>query len=247
MSSFQGRKDILLRLRQSGMGLLDYVFTPSCMGCERVGQHWCATCDGRIKSIPSDSCAICQGEIEGSSPCPDCRADRPSYDALRSLGRYDGPLAKAIVGLKYRPNSSFAHLFLHRLAGIVASEHWVVDFVVPMPQSRRSYLERGYNQVEMFSKPLARLLGVPHGKKQLRRQIDTPSQVGLNLEEREANVRGAFLAEDHLVVGRSFLLVDDVTTSGASLNHSAKALKQAGADHVYGLCLAKADHRRHLV
>jgi competence protein ComFC len=154
-------------------------------------------------------------------------------------------LAKAIVALKYHPNRAFGEIVAPKLAQLVRSEQWPIDLVLAMPQSRRSFVERGYNQVEMFSKPLSRLLGVKHGRKHIQRNLNTRSQVGLDHNDRYKNVHDAFTAEDHLISGKNILLVDDVITSGASLNFAAKAIKSGLAKNVFAVCLARADIERH--
>jgi ComF family protein len=245
MKKVDNPKNFASRIVQASNGLLDYVFMPHCLGCQIPGVHWCADCNSNINSSPDSSCRICQSHVIEKSICSNCEEKQPYFDQVRSLGRYEGPLAKAIVALKYHPNRAFGEIVASKLAQLVRSEHWTIDLILAMPQSRRSFVERGYNQVEMFSKPLSRLLGVKHGRKQIQRKLNTRSQVGLDHYDRYKNVRNAFTAEEHLISGMNILLVDDVITSGASLNFAAKAIRGGLAKNVYAVCLARADIERH--
>jgi ComF family protein len=117
---------------------------------------------------------------------------------------------------------------------------WNVDVIAPVPLGLARLAQRGYNQSALVAKPLALALGVRYYPLALRRSRETHSQVGLSAVQRKENVKGAFEAKFNLVTGRSILVVDDVTTSGATLDACAAALFEAGARQVYGLTLARA-------
>jgi ComF family protein len=116
---------------------------------------------------------------------------------------------------------------------------WEVDHVVPIPLGDGRKAERGYNQVALIGIPLALSLGFRYLPDGLRRIRDTRSQVGLESAERLENVRGAFLARRELVQNQALLLLDDVTTTGATLEAAAEALLNGGARQVYALTLAR--------
>jgi ComF family protein len=103
--------------------------------------------------------------------------------------------------------------------------------------------QRGYNQAALLAFPLALSLGVPYRPHAIRKIRETPSQVGLTAIQRRANVIGVFRAEKEEVLGRHVLLVDDVTTSGSTLNECAATMLEAGASQVYGLTLARTVFR----
>jgi ComF family protein len=115
-----------------------------------------------------------------------------------------------------------------------------VDLVVPVPVSLSRRSERGYNQAALLARPIALFYGLDYRPKALMKLRETRSQVGLTVEERKANVDDAFFGEQRIVKGKNILVVDDVTTSGATLNACAHVLRNAGAEEVYCLTLARA-------
>jgi ComF family protein len=125
------------------------------------------------------------------------------------------------------------------LVTTVLDLEWNVDAVVPIPLGKSRQAERGYNQVALLGLPLALSLDLPYRPAGLTRIKDTRSQVGLPASERLANVQHAFQAHQDLVQDQTILLLDDVTTTGATLESATQALLQAGAHEVYALTLAR--------
>jgi ComF family protein len=117
---------------------------------------------------------------------------------------------------------------------------WKVDMVVPVPISLSRRAERGYNQAALLARPISLRFGLKYCPQALIKSRETRSQVGLTVEERQSNVHGAFVAGKRIVEGKNILVVDDVTTSGATLNACGQALQMAGANEVYCLTLARA-------
>ena len=117
---------------------------------------------------------------------------------------------------------------------------WEIDLITPVPLGLARLAERGYNQSSLLARPVSLALDVPYRPQILSRARETRSQVGLTATERRLNVSGAFVAHPDWVKGRSILVVDDVTTSGSTLDACAEALFTAGARQVYGLTLARA-------
>jgi competence protein ComFC len=126
------------------------------------------------------------------------------------------------------------------LISMLQEQTWPIDLVTPVPLSIARRSQRGYNQASLLSIPLAFALGFEHRPGVLAKIKDTRSQVGLSYEERRTNVAGSFSAVGKDVAGKNILVVDDVTTSGATLDACAGALKQAGAQVVYAITLARA-------
>jgi ComF family protein len=118
--------------------------------------------------------------------------------------------------------------------------NWTLNLVTPVPLGLARFKERGYNQATLLARPIALYFGIPFSSKALKRMRETRSQVGLTVGERQQNMADAFVAKSKLVQGKTVLLVDDVATSGATLNACAKALLDAGASSVYGFTLARA-------
>jgi ComF family protein len=118
--------------------------------------------------------------------------------------------------------------------------HWQVDTVIPVPLGIARFAERGYNQASLLARPLAWGLGLDFLPGVLSRVRETRSQVDLTGAERKLNVKGAFQANRDLIAGRKILIIDDVATSGATIDACATALLEGGACQVYGLTLARA-------
>jgi len=143
--------------------------------------------------------------------------------------------------LKYRGNLAFGDSLAQPLITLLESLNWDVDMVVPVPLGVARKKERGYNQASLLAYPLALRFNLAYRPKALWRVRETKSQVSLNRQERQKNVSEAFKAGAKLVNEKTILVIDDVTTSGATLDACAVALLKAGAKKVYGLTLARAE------
>ncbi len=215
------------------------LFPPTCGGCGKLGEHWCKDCQRNLAPLPEPVCEICGEPQNAPGICSECMSSRPPYRVLRSWVVFKGPIRNALHRLKYRRNRGFGETLAFHLAVYVDSLAWDVDTVIPIPLSAQRLAERGYNQVAVVAKPLALLNGWKYMPKGLERTRHTHSQVGLGVQERQENVRGAFRA-GQIVKSRSILLMDDVATTGATLAVASQALVDAGARQVYALTIAKA-------
>lgn len=220
--------------------VVDWFYPPTCGGCERTGERWCSECQQQVEKITGPICPRCGLPQRGNRLCSTCRAIRPEFDQLRSWGVYKGPLRLAIHKLKYRRDLGLAEPLANHLAHMLASTNWNVDLITCVPLNNLREKERGYNQSKEIARPLALQLRKPFHPRVIQRIRDTVSQVGLTAEERSQNVHGAFRAQKSSVTGKNVLLVDDVATTGATINACASALREAGAAHVYGLTVARA-------
>ena len=160
--------------------------------------------------------------------------------ATRSWAIFEGPVREALHGVKYRRDVALAEALTCHMVPFVHNLEWHLDIVVPVPLSRERKKERGYNQAALLAKPLAWGLGLKYCHGALARQRDTRSQVGLNVDQRRQNLQGAFTASKSTFAGKAVLVVDDVATSGSTLDACADALWLAGAEKVYGVTLARA-------
>jgi competence protein ComFC len=172
-----------------------------------------------------------------------CRVRTYSFDRARSYAAYDRALVRAIVLLKFERIEPLGAWFAERLARVMAKEieSLAADVVVPVPLHRQRERERGYNQANLIAKPLAKRLGLPLRGVLLVRTKPRPDKQVLTLSERWDSVRGAFATRPGSQVDKlRVLLVDDVMTTGATLDACAKALRRAGAKSVIGLTVARA-------
>ena len=159
---------------------------------------------------------------------------------MRSWAAFDSPVRQALHKLKYRRDMALGDALAVPIHRFVDSLAWRVDAVAPVPLSQKRFKERGYNQVALIAYPISLALGFEYRPAAIRRTRDTKSQVGLNAEERRANVQEAFTADPRLVRGKTILVVDDVATTGSTLSSAADALLQAGAAEVFALTVARA-------
>lgn len=219
---------------------LDWLFPPQCGGCGRDGSRWCSDCQKNTQILPLSVCQVCGRVMQTAALCQTCRNIKPPYTALRSWALYTGPLRSAIHRLKYEGDISLGDILARPMLSLLQNTQWIVDMIVPVPIGSSRKTGRGYNQAALLALPLALGLGIAYRNRVLNRTRDTRSQVGLTVIERRANVAGAFRAVQGYVEGKNVLVVDDVMTSGATIEACAKALIEAGANKVYGVTLAQA-------
>jgi competence protein ComFC len=205
-----------------------------------MGYRWCPDCLLQVKSVPEPACRICSLPLSIPGLCPACEKTLPAFKALRSWAIFEGPIRHALHSLKYRRNVALGDALAKHLAKYAGTLGWQVDLVVPVPLGKQRMKERGYNQVGLFAKPMSGILSWHFSARALERIRETRSQVGLSAIERKENISGAFRADPALASGKAILLIDDVTTTGATLSACSNALVQAGAKTVYALTLARA-------
>jgi ComF family protein len=220
--------------------MIDWLYPPACGGCDEKGERWCEACNRLASVIVSPVCSVCGQPQEEQGLCWRCQQARPAYTALRSWAIFGSQVRNAIHRLKYKGDLGVGEAMSRHLIACLRQDGGVVDLIVPVPLGLARLAERGYNQAALLAWPVALALGIPYRPKSLCRVRETRSQVGLKLSERQKNVQGAFGARGAWVAGKVVLVVDDVTTSGSTLNACATALKEAGASAVYGLTLARA-------
>jgi ComF family protein len=205
-----------------------------------MGSRWCARCQRDAVLIRPPICPICGVTSSQDIVCHTCRIHPPEYSALRSWGVFTGPLQKALHRLKYRRDIALGESLAKNMLSCLQEQSWHLDVVVPVPLGIARLAERGYNQAALLAMPIALASRLRYSTKALQRVRETRSQVGLSLEERWVNVENSFAANPVLIEGKIVLVVDDVATSGATLNACASALRCAGAAQVFALTLARA-------
>ncbi len=172
-----------------------------------------------------------------------CRRGLYDFDVARSYAAYTSVAVGAIVLLKYHEVTPLGSWFADRLFELAARYPEVaeVDAVAPVPQHATRLRERGYNQAELIARPLARMVGVPYRAFLLVRSKPRPEKLKLTVRERWRTVRGAYdIREGARVDNLRVLLVDDVLTTGATLDACSRALRHAGAAKVTALTVARA-------
>jgi ComF family protein len=220
------------------LGFLRRLLAQDCILCAAPSgdTSFCAGCAQDLPVL-GDACPRCAGPSPGGAVCGTCLSDPPSFDATVAAWRYGFPVDRLVLALKYGGRLALARAFGGALAARVADRQ--VNLLVPMPLAPPRLRERGFNQAMEIARALARgtrLTVEPHLVARVR---DTPPQTDLPHDARAANVRGAF-ACTRAVAGRSLAIVDDVMTTGASLEELARTLKRAGAARVENWVVARA-------
>ena len=238
----------LSHLRRIGRGFVDVVLPPRCLACgETVDEPeaLCGRCWGGITFFAPPWCVGCglpfphpMGE---GAVCGDCARERRAWDRARAVLRYDKNSRSLVLGLKHADRTHVANAFgrwMHRAGGEVLVG---ADLVVPVPLHWTRLLQRRYNQAALLAHAIHAAGGPPVAADWLVRRRRTPSQGHLGPTARERNVRGAFsLRTGRSVARRRVVVVDDVMTTGATVDECARVLKRAGAEFVGVLTLARA-------
>jgi ComF family protein len=232
--------DLMDRISQVGQALLDLIYPPRCPGCGRMGAAFCDRCQGQVELIQPPVCCRCGCQTPHDGLCARCQQIPSNLDGILAAAVFAGPLRQAVHALKYENTLSLAAPMGKIMIGAwQRSGLPEMDLIVPVPLHTRRQAERGYNQSVLLARSLGRSVGVPVGEQILIRQRATRPQVGLDQAERQRNVEGAFACRGP-VTGKTLAVVDDVCTTGATLEACADALKAAGAASVWGFTLARA-------
>lgn len=233
------RRDWRRRLAAAGEALLDVLFPPRCPGCGRVGATFCAACQARIERPPAPACLRCGRPAAAASLCEACQATSSHLDRIASAALFAHPLRDAIHELKYNSARSLARPLGARMAAAWQQSGFTADLIVPVPLHPARLAERGYNQSALLARVLSQQVGVPVDEKAIVRRKATLQQARLSATERRENVKDAFASRGDLP-GRRIVLIDDVCTTGSTLEACAEALRSAGAASVWAFTLARA-------
>jgi competence protein ComFC len=232
--------------------VLDFVFPPHCLLCNssisssEMEDHTypknlvCRTCWDSLNILPHPFCPICRSFLDREMRrCPKC----PQFSSLslnRSLGVFDPYYQVLIHHFKYNRKFSIGKNLGRRLGEILKKEEFSkgFDYIIPVPLYPSRKRERGYNQSRILAEEVSKTISVPLAEKVLIRKKKTKDQTHLSPEERERNVKGAFVVRANLTLqGKKVILVDDVITTGSTLKECARVLKEAGAREVVGVTL----------
>lgn len=210
---------------------------PSCLLCAgaSAGALLCAPCDADLPRLASEHCDTCALPITSGTRCGACLTHPPSYDHVCAPFTYAFPADALVQALKYRGMLAIAPLFGSAIASGLDERP---DVILSMPLADARLRERGFNQAQEIARHVAKLSGIPLLPRACRKVRDTRPQAALPWNERAKNVRKAFVCDEDFT-GQHVAVIDDVMTTGATLNELARNLKQAGAARVTGLIVAR--------
>jgi ComF family protein len=212
-------------------------FPPHCLLCQAPHGPICPACLGDLPWQPQAHCPVCALPTPGGETCGHCLKAPPAFSRTQALFGYGFPVDRLIQQLKYRE-----HLALAPLLGELLARHLRIDLPdvwLPMPLHARRLQERGFNQAVEIARELAARTCIPMQAGWATRVRDTPPQAGLKREARRKNLRGAF-ACDEKVAGLHVGIVDDVMTTGSTLDELARTLANAGACQASCVVVARA-------
>jgi competence protein ComFC len=239
--------DIIKPMNRFIKAFLDLIFPPQCAGCGKLGvPDICDDCMDHISYYPNNYCDICGMPNQVGGICEACRTIRPLFEKARSASVYDGVMKNIIHHLKFGGGKNISEKLSKLLVNMLKTcgdEYLSFDMVVPVPLSNARIKERGYNQTEELARYISLALNKPLVTDALIKKTDTKHQVDLPRHERLNNLKGAFYA-DPKVLGKNVLLVDDIYTTGATANETTKVLKEAGANKVFFVSLARTLHNK---
>jgi ComF family protein len=229
---------------------LDMLYPRNCIGCGVAApepfHYICWDCWSDCSHVEAPFCKVCGDPVAGSVDhdftCFSCSAERPAFEGARSAARYDGVVGEALRQLKYEKGLWLAPDMAELLMRCMKAEYSdkKFDLVIPVPLHHVRRRERGYNQSAVLAAELGRKMGCRSVPGMLRRIRATTTQTNLTAPRRLSNVKNAFESRRAKgLAGRCVLLVDDVMTTGATVNACAKALIKGGARSVHVLTVAR--------
>ena len=232
----------------------DVIFPPQCLGCAEIlhphsRQFFCPDCNEKIKFITGNLCPVC-GTTFSDSPakshlCGNCLENKTYFSCARAVVSYETIILHAIHQFKYGSNISIGALLASFMADFSFPDVDFTDYslIVPVPLHIKRLRQRGFNQSLILAQALAKKWQIPINFSLLKRHKFTLTQTGLNKAERNKNIKGAFeVSSKKNIAGKNVILIDDVYTTGATINECAKILTKAGAKKVTVLTLARVLH-----
>ena len=200
-----------------------------------LAQPVCADCYARLPWLTTTRCPQCALPTGDGGICGACLSRPPRFDRISAAFVYAWPLAPLIHHYKYAGNLALARLLAHALVARLTER---ADLIIPMPLAPQRLRSRGFNQALEIARMVSRLTGVPLAVNACRRVRDSAPQVSLPWKERAQNIRGAFVCDADLS-GMRVAVIDDVMTTGATLNELARNLRKAGATEIQGWMVAR--------
>jgi len=221
--------------------IYDLVYPKKCVGCGIEGEWLCGKCFNKIVIVKAPFCPTCQRMTMMGQYCPRCRSGQYLTGVIIAA-HYEEPLKEAIHRFKYDRVADLGGILSEFIVMRLEAGFPRGDLVLaPVPLHRRREAERGFNQALVLARKIGADFDLPLINDVLKRVKEVEPQMKLKRTERLKNILGAFEARGDVrrLTGKTVLLVDDVMTTGATLNEAGRVLREAGARNVWGLVLAK--------
>jgi ComF family protein len=225
--------------------ILDILYPRRCPICDDVllpGQLICADCGGRVKLLCEPACKKCGKPLsdERKEFCADCERKKHQFRQGKAVFSYEGGIRSSMYRFKYGNKREYAVFYAAEAQKLYAC--WVrekgIEVIVPVPMYAKKKRRRGYNQAEVFARQLGKRMHIPVNRKLVKRIRNTTPQKELNEAERKSNLKNAFQLMPDIVKYNHILVVDDIYTTGSTIDEVAKVLLDAGAKDIYYLCIS---------
>ena len=208
------------------------------------GEHFCEECESNLPKNNDVICNHCGRKVLNAEEyCNSCKGRETYFEKARSVFDYKEPIKGLIYQLKYNGKRYLAQIFASRMAMLYISNYYNCDFALAVPMSEQRLKVRKYNQAQLLAESLCEKVGIPHESDLLLKVVETARQTGLSASVRRQNLKGTFkIADKSRVKGKRILLVDDVMTTGATVECISELLIKNGAKEVLVLTVASVNH-----
>lgn len=226
-------------------GILDLFYPPRCPFCDELlmpGEMLCADCGVMDWNVREPVCKRCGKplEMEREEYCGDCSRKKHNYRQGKAVFVYRDRVRQSMYRFKYSNRREYAGFYAREAARLYAD--WVaacgIEVIIPVPMYPGKKRRRGYNQAEVFARELGKELNLPNDSRIVRRLRDTVPQKELNDRQRRKNLKNAFQLSEDVVKYSQILLVDDIYTTGSTIDAVAEVLLSGGAKNIYYICIS---------
>lgn len=240
-----GKERMKRFLKKTIRALLPVIFPDRCPFCDEVmamGSFCCEECADKISLVAQPYCCKCGQPLWDTKEeyCMDCGRKQHAYVTGRAVYVYQGPVKASLYRFKYAGRREYAACYGHHALKLYGG--WIRNIapeaIVPVPLHSVRQRKRGYNQAEVFARILGEALDIPVRCDLIRRSVNTCPQKGLNDTERKKNLKKAFTIAENIVQLRRVLLVDDIYTTGSTVDAVSALLTAGGIQQVYVLCIS---------
>ena len=233
---------VAVTLSRVGRVVLDLLYPPRCSLCGRAGAFVCEACLAKLPRALPPRCARCWLPVLAGAPCGRCRVQPLRLTAIRSPFRYEGDVRRLVQAFKFGGQSALAEAMAGQIVSLVRETGLDAEVIVPVPLSTGRQRQRGYNQAGLLAAAIGKSLELPVALALRRTRSGQAQARSASAAERLRNVEGAFAVTGQgAIAGRRVMVVDDVATTGATLDACARALLKGGAAAVEAVTFARED------
>lgn len=227
--------------------MLDVLYPKRCVACDKVllkiekDKGFCKACQRKVRFVGPVFCMKCGAPIKDDRKefCGNCENNKHIFIQNKAIYRYEGDMRLAMYRFKYANRRCYAKVFAKHAVELYGD--WIkrnkIEVIVPVPMYEPKKKRRGYNQAEVFAKALSEVTGIPMSTEIVRREEDTEAMKQLNAIKRKKNLLNAFSLTKNVVQFRKVLIVDDIYTTGTTMDEVAKMLKYGGMDELFGMSI----------